>query len=61
MATGKEVKLDGENDDDYFAMEEVDEENINWGKLLTRAFSLFLLVIIICCVSDILSMTFCLS
>ena len=53
MATGSETKT-GETADDYFAMEEVDEENINWGKLLTRAFSIVLLIIIICCVSVML-------
>jgi hypothetical protein len=39
------------SDGDYLMMEELDEENINWGKLLTRAFCLLLLVIIIGCVS----------
>jgi hypothetical protein len=39
------------SDGDYLMMEELDEENINWGKLLTRAFCLLLLLIIICCVS----------
>lgn len=48
MATGQQT----EEDDDYFAMEEVDEENINWGKFLTRVFCLILLIIIICCVSN---------
>jgi hypothetical protein len=42
----------GPTDGDYLMMEELDEENINWGKLFTRAFCLLLLVIIICCVSD---------
>lgn len=37
-------------DGDYLMMEELDEENINWGKLLTRAFCILLLVIIIGCV-----------
>lgn len=39
------------SDGDYLMMEELDEENINWGKLLTRAFCILLLLIIICCVS----------
>lgn len=46
---GNEEGTDG----DYLMMEELDEENINWGKLLTRAFCILLLVIIIGCVSDI--------
>jgi hypothetical protein len=45
---------DSTTDGDYLMMEELDEENINWGKLLTRAFCLLLLVIIICCVSDLM-------
>mmetsp|Transcript_17817 Transcript_17817/g.18567 ORF Transcript_17817/g.18567 Transcript_17817/m.18567 type:complete len:123 (-) Transcript_17817:20-388(-) len=37
------------SDGDYLMMEELDEENINWGKLLTRAFCILLLLIIIVC------------
>ena len=46
------------SDGDYLMMEELDEENINWGKLLTRAFCIFLLLIIICCVSHFVSSSF---
>ena len=38
-------------DHDYAVMEEVDEENINWGRLCTRVCSIFLLVCIIILVS----------
>lgn len=34
-------------DHDYAVMEELDEENINWGRLCTRVCSIFLLVVII--------------
>lgn len=36
-----------ESEDDYVSMAELDEENINWGKLCCRILSLFLLVGII--------------
>lgn len=42
------------SDGDYLMMEELDEENINWGKLLTRAFCILLLLIIIVCVRYLL-------
>jgi hypothetical protein len=38
-------------DHDYAVMEELDEENINWGRLCTRVCSIFLLVVIIILVS----------
>ena len=31
-----------ESEEDYVSMAELDEENVNWGKLCCRIFSLFL-------------------
>lgn len=36
-----------ESEDDYVSMEELDEENINWGKLCCRILSILLLLGII--------------
>jgi hypothetical protein len=39
-----------ESEEDYVSMAELDEENINWGKLCCRIISIFLLLGIICLV-----------
>mmetsp|Transcript_9546 Transcript_9546/g.14363 ORF Transcript_9546/g.14363 Transcript_9546/m.14363 type:complete len:113 (+) Transcript_9546:115-453(+) len=50
MATGSNYTPDNRDEaGDFFLMEEVDEENINWGKLFARIVSLLLLLVIICC------------
>ena len=40
-----------QGEDDYNSLTELDEENINWGRLLARIVSILLLVGIIICVS----------